>query len=209
LSISGCAGLTGAGAPAKTSSNGTPSSALAASATSLNFGSVNIGGSSTLGVTFTNAGNSNVTVSSVSISGAGFSASGVSTGQILTPGQTATINVTFTPATSMGVSGSVMVASNATNSPPTVSLTGTGVQPVSHSVTTSWTASTSTVAGYNLYSSAVSGGPYAKVNSTVVTATQYLDSAVQSGHAYFYVVTSVDSKNVESLFSNEASAIIP
>jgi len=65
------------------------------------------------------------------------------------------------------------------------------------------------VAGYNLYSSAVSGGPYMKVNSTVVTTTQYVDSTVQPGHAYFYVVTSVDPSNAESIFSNEASAIIP
>lgn len=209
LSISGCVGFTSAGAPAKTSSNSAASSTLAASATTLSFTSVAIGSNGTLGVTFTNAGNSNVSVSNVSISGAGFSASGVSTGQILTPGQTATMNVTFTPATSTGVSGSVTVASNAANSPTTVSLTGTGIQPVPHSVTSNWTPSTSSVAGYYVYSSAVSGGPYTRVNSTLVTSTQYVDSTVQSGHAYFYVVTSVDPNDAESIFSNEAPAFIP
>jgi fibronectin type 3 domain-containing protein len=119
------------------------------------------------------------------------------------------MNVTFAPTTSTGVSGSVTVASNAANSPATVSLTGTGMQPVPHSVTSNWTPSTSTVAGYNVYSSAVSGGPYTRVNSTLVTSTQYVDSTVQAGHAYFYVVTSVDPNNVESIFSNEAPAIIP
>jgi hypothetical protein len=182
---------------------------LNSSSTSLGFANVNIGSSNILGVTFTNAGNSNVTISNVSISGAGFSASGVSTGQILTPGQIATLNVTFTPATAASVTGSVTLTSNATNSPATVSLSGTGVQPVAHSVTLNWTASTSTVAGYNVYRSAVSGGPYTKVNSTLITTTQYTDSTVQAGQTYFYVVTSLDSSSVESTFSNEVSATVP
>jgi hypothetical protein len=182
---------------------------LNANKTSLAFGNVNIGSNSILGVTLTNTGNSNVTVSNVTIAGAGFTASGVSTGQILTPGQTATLNVTFTPATAVTVPGSVTVNSNATNSPATVTLSGTGIQPVSHSVSLSWTASTSTVAGYNGYQSTVSGGPYTKVNSALVTTTQFTDSTVLSGQTYFYVVTSVDSSNAESVFSNEVSATIP
>ena len=188
---------------------GVSTSLLKASTTSLSFAGVNIGGNSNLSVTFTNAGNSNVTVSSVSIAGAGFNASGVSTGQILTPGQIATLNVTFTPATLASVTGRVTVVSNAINSPATVSLSGTGVQAVSHSATLGWTADASSVSGYNVYDAAVSGGPYAKVNSALVTATEYVDSAVQAGKTYFYVVTSVDSSNVESTFSSEVSATIP
>ena len=179
------------------------------SATSLSFSSVNIGGNSSLGVTFTNVGNSDVTISSVSIGGAGFAASGISTGQILTPGQTASLNVTFTPAGAGSVTGSVTVASNVTNSPATITLSGTGVQAVSHSATLSWVASTSSVAGYNVYRSAVSGGSYSKVNSQLLTSNQYPDSTVLAGQTYFYVVTSQDSSGVESTFSNEASAITP
>jgi hypothetical protein len=179
------------------------------STTTLSFGSVNLGSASILGVTFTNAGNSNVTVSGVSISGAGYTASGVSTGQILTPGQTATLNVTLTPAATGLLPGSATVTSNATNSPAGITLSGTGVQPISHSVTLSWTASTSTVSGYNVYRSTVSGGPYTKVNSTLIATTSYTDSTVQSGLTYFYVVTSVDSSNVESAFSTQVTATIP
>jgi hypothetical protein len=183
---------------------------LNANKASLPFGNVNVGSSSTLGVTFTNAGNSNVTVSSVTIAGAGFNtASGGLTGQILTPGQTATLNVTFTPVTAVTVPGSVTVTSNATNSPATITLSGTGVQPGPHSVTLNWTASTSTVAGYYGYRSTVTGGPYTKLNSTPVKTTQDTDSTVQSGLTYFYVVTSVDLSNVESTFSNEVSATVP
>ncbi|MGD0905956.1 MAG: immunoglobulin domain-containing protein [Candidatus Acidiferrales bacterium] len=182
---------------------------LNASQTSLSFSSVNLGSSSILPVTFTNAGNSSVTISGVSIAGAGFTAAGVSSGQILTSGQTATLNVTFTPSATGSVTGSVTVTSNATNSPSTISLTGTGVQPVSHSVTLSWTASTSAVSGYNVYRSSVSGGPYTKLNSSLVTTTSYTDATVQAGQTYYYVVTSVDSSGNESAYSTEVSATVP
>ena len=177
--------------------------------TSLNFSSVNLGSSRNLPVVFTNGGNSNVTISNVAISGAGYSASGIQSGQIVTPGQSATLTVTFAPSGAGLITGSITVTSNASNSLPPVTLSGTGVQAVSHSVTLTWTASISTVAGYNVYRSTVSGGPYTKVNSTVDATTTYVDAAVQSGLAYFYVVTSVDSSGVESVNSNEVSATIP
>jgi hypothetical protein len=180
------------------------------STASLNFASVSIGSNRSLGVTFTNTGNSNVTVSNVSIAGAGFAASGVSTGQILTPGQTASLDVSFTPASAVSVNGSVTLASNATNSPAMITLSGAGVPAAaSHSATLNWVASTSTVAGYNVYRSDVSGGAYAKLNTQLITSTQYPDSTVLAGQNYFYVVTSADSSGVESVFSNEASAVIP
>ena len=182
---------------------------LNASTTSLSFSSVNTGSSSVLSVTFTNAGNSNVNISNVSISGAGFTASGVSSGQIVSPGQTATLSVTFAPSAAGSVTGSATVASNAASSPATISLSGTGVTPVAHSVTLGWTASTSTVSGYNMYRAGVSGGPYTKLNVSLDTLTTYVDSTVQSGQTYFYVVTSVDSTGAESAYSSEVTATIP
>jgi hypothetical protein len=177
--------------------------------TSLNFSSVNLGSSSNLPVVFTNGGNSNVTISNVTVSGAGYSATGIQSGQIVTPGQSATLTVTFAPAGTGLITGSVTVTSNATNSTPPVALSGTGVQAASHSVTLNWTASASTVSGYNVYRSTVSGGPYTKLNSTLDVATTYVDTSVQAGLTYFYVVTSVDSSSVESVNSTEVSATIP
>lgn len=182
---------------------------LNASQSALNFASVNIGSNSVLPVSFTNAGTGNVTISNVSMTGAGYTASGIQSGQILKPGQSATLNVTFAPSSAGSLPGSVTVASDATNSPSTITLSGTGVQPVSHSVALTWTASTSTVSGYNVYRSTVSGGPYTKVNSTVIVATTYTDSTVQSGQTYFYVVTSVDGSGMESTYSPEVSVTIP
>src|SRR5438270_677847 len=106
---------------------GGATSQLTASPGSLSFGNVNVGVSPSLGITLTNSGNSNVTISSVNTSGAGYSASGVGSSATLTPGQTATLNVTFAPTAAGSVTGSVSVASNASNSPATISLSGSGV----------------------------------------------------------------------------------
>jgi hypothetical protein len=183
---------------------------LNSSASSLSFGSVNVSSSATpQTVTLTNAGNSNVTISNVTVSGAGFNASGAS-GVIVAPGQTTTLTATFAPSATGAVTGKISVASNASNSPDSISLSGTGVTAtVNHSVALSWTASTSAVIGYNTYSSTVSGGPYTKLTSTPDTLLSYTDSTVQAGQTYFYVVTSVDASNVESDFSTQVSAVIP
>jgi fibronectin type 3 domain-containing protein len=65
------------------------------------------------------------------------------------------------------------------------------------------------VVGYNIYRGTTPGGPYTKLNSSVVPGITDTDSTVQSGLTYFYVVTAVDSSNVESVYSNEVPAAIP
>jgi fibronectin type 3 domain-containing protein len=120
------------------------------------------------------------------------------------------LSVTFTPAATGSVAGSVTVASNASNSPGLVALSGTGVQVISHSATLNWTASTSTVIGYNLYRATISGGPYTKINSSIDATTTFTDAGtVQAGKIYYWVVTAVNSGNVESVHSGEVSATIP
>ena len=100
---------------------------LSANPTALSFGNVNLGTSNSLPVTLTNTGNSNVTISSVTPSGTGFSASGVSAGTVLSPNQSATLNASFAPTSAGSVTGSITVASNATNSPASLSLSASGV----------------------------------------------------------------------------------
>jgi hypothetical protein len=190
--------------------NAVPPGALTASKSALSFGNVNIGSNAVLGVTFTNSGSSNITISNVTISGPGFTSSGVSAGLILTPGQIGTLSVTFTPAATGNVTGSVSVSSNASNSPGLVALSGAGVQVISHSATLNWSASTSTVIGYNLYRATISGGPYTKINTSVDATTTFTDAGtVQAGKIYYWVVTAVNSSNVESVYSGEVSATIP
>jgi hypothetical protein len=182
---------------------------LTASPTNLSFGSVSVGDSKTLPVTIRNAGNSNVSINNVALSGSGFAASGLGSGQTLTPGQTVTLNIRFEPSGSGNTSGSVTITSNASNSPATVTLSGTGVQPVQHSVLLSWSGSSTPGVQYFAYRGTNSGGPYTKLNASPTSANSYTDSTVQSGTMYFYVVTAVDSAGLESNNSNQAQANVP
>ena len=215
-SVSGSVTLTtnGTPSPLTINLNGTAVAAtrtLTANPTSLNFGTVNLNTSSSLTSTITNTGNSSVTVSSVTTTGAGFSSSGVANGLILNPGQAATLTVTFNPTTGGTVAGaSVKIASNATGSPTTVALAGTGQAASSHSVLLSWDASiTSGVSGYNVYRAGSSGGySTTPLNSSPVTSTAFTDPSVASGQSYFYVVTAVDAGQ-QSSDSNEVSVAIP
>lgn len=62
---------------------------------------------------------------------------------------------------------------------------------------------------YKIYRGTQSGGPYAVLGSGNGTATTYTDGTVQSGQTYYYVVTAVDSAGLESVYSNQAQAVIP
>jgi hypothetical protein len=176
---------------------------LSANPTSLTFGNVIIGNNSSMNVTLTNTGNSNVTISGVTPSGSGFSDSGVSSGLTLTPNQSATLTVTYTPTVNGAATGSVSVASNATNSPTVISLTAS-----SYIVSLNWTASTSNdVVSYDVYRGTTLG-TYTILNTSPVTTTQYVDNTVQANVTYYYVVTAVDSSGVQSSDSNSATVPI-
>lgn len=184
---------------------------LATSASTLNFNDVNIGSSSTLGATFTNTGSATITVTNVSISGAGFTPSGISTGLILTPGQNVILSTTFAPAATGNLTGAITVTSSASNPTASIALVGTGVQPAAHAATVTWTPSTSsTVTGYLLYRATASGGYTTPLTTTISAATtQFVDSTVQAGQTYYYVLTAVDPGNVQSKYSNEVSGTVP
>jgi hypothetical protein len=178
---------------------------LGASPTSLDFGNVQAGNNNSLTTAVTNNGNSDVTISSVTVTGTGYSASGVTSGLIISPSQTVTLTITFAPTALGSASGSVSIASNATNSPTTISLSGE-----SHTVLLSWTASTSSgVTGYYIYR-ATSSGSYTKLNSSSpVSTTQYTDTTVQAATSYSYEVAAVDSSGVESSPSSPTTVNVP
>jgi hypothetical protein len=182
---------------------------LTFSTNSIAFGSVNDGSSSTQGVTVTNTGNSNVKITGIAVSGTGYTLSGASTPVTLTPTQSTTFSVIFSPTTAGSLPGSVTVTSNATGSPATITLSGTGVQQTTHTVGLTWTASTSTVSGYNVYRSTTNGSGYGKINPSLVTTESYTDSSVSNSTTYYYVTTAVDSSGNESAYSNQATAAIP
>jgi hypothetical protein len=180
---------------------------LSVSPSNVSFGNVTVGSTASRSVTVANTGNANVAISNVNLSGATFSLTGGSA-VTLSPSQSTTLTVQFAPATSGAASSSISITSNATGSPASIPVSGTGAAPVQHTVALAWIASGPS-AGYNIYRSGVSGGGYAKLNSTINTALNYRDSTVQSSQTYYYVTTAVDSVGNESVFSGEVSASIP
>lgn len=182
---------------------------LSASPTSLSFGSITTGTTSSQTVTLTNTGNSSVSISSIGITGTGFTPAGFTLPLSLAAGQSTAFSVVFAPTTAGTLSGTATVVSNASNSPTTVALSGTGTTPLSHTVALNWTPSSTSFAGFNVYRGSQSGGPYTKVNTSLIASTSYADTTVTSGSTYYYVATEEDTSGVESAYSSEASAIIP
>ncbi len=90
--------------------------------------------------------------------------------------------------------------------PPTAptGLVATGGNAV---VNLDWNDNTDTdLAGYNVHRSTTTGGPYTKLNASLLAASAYSDTTVTNGTTYYYVVTAVDISNNESANSNQASA---
>jgi len=79
----------------------------------------------------------------------------------------------------------------------------------SHSASLSWLASSSVVAGYNVYRGTVNGGPYTLVNTSLITGLSFTDASVQAGQTYYYVAAAIDGSGNESVYSNQVTAVIP
>lgn len=182
---------------------------LTVSPQSVAFGNVLIGASAKQTVTLSNGSSASLTISSIGITGTGFSQTGPVLPLTLAAGQSSSITVTFAPQTAGSVSGALQISSNASNPSVSIPLSGTGSSSVQHSVNVSWVASTSTVAGYNVYRGTISGGPYSKINTTLISGLTFTDSTVSAGATYYYVATSVAADGTQSAFSSQVQAVIP
>ena len=161
-------------------------------------------GTSTITTTISNGFNSAITLS----------ASGMPSGT--------TVSFNPNPIPSPGSGNSTMTITVGSSTPTgtypiTVTGNGGGIQQnitvtltVTAQVALSWTASSSPgIAGYNAYRSTTSGGPYTKLNASLISTTNYTDQPMQSGSTYYYVTTAVNSQGQESAYSNESAATIP
>ena len=113
--------------------NGTGGSSLTASPSSLSFGQVTVGNSSSQSLVLTNTSSGSETLNAVQMTGSGFSVSGVNLPTTLNKGQSVTATVTFTPATTGAVNGSLFVSGPNVNVP----LTGTGATSTAGQLTVS------------------------------------------------------------------------
>jgi len=102
---------------------------LAATPASVSLGNVQVGTSQTQQVTITNSGGTSATISQATTTGTGFSASGLVLPLTLAAGQSQSFNVTFAPQVAGTVSGSISLASDATNPTLSILLSATAVTP--------------------------------------------------------------------------------
>lgn len=194
----------GAGGASASSTSASPT--LSVNPGTLDFGQVAVGSNNVLPLLITNPGPSQVMISQLSASGSGFSVSAAGLPISLGAGQSTSVSVTFSPSAAGNTSGSLSVISTAANSVATISLAGAGA----HSVDLTWSASTTPgITGYDVYRGTTLGGPYTKLNTTIVQGTNYTDDTAQTGQTYYYVTTAVGSQNAESAYSNSAEAVIP
>lgn len=183
---------------------------LNATPTALNFGNVPVGTTVTRQVTLATSGSSEVTLTKIGVAGPGFNVSGASTGVSQAPGQSTILTATFAPASSGRVTGSITIASDASNRLTTIPLSGFGVEPTPHLVSLEIALPTpGDVIGYNVYRATAHGGPYAKLTQSVTISATYTDTTVKGGDTYYYVATAVDSTNTEGQASDEVSATVP
>ena len=145
---------------------------------------------------------SGTTYSSVNWSVSGVLGGNATVGTISSTGlYTAPANAPTGPVT--------VTAQSTSDAPSSASASVMITAPVAHDVNLSWIASSSPVAGYNIYRGTQPSGPFTKINSSLDTATVYTDGGVISGQMYYYATTAVDSSGTESGYSNLAQAAIP
>ena len=128
IGLTSCAGYTSAG---KGGGNpGSSTGVLSASSSSVTFGNVAVGNSKTQSISVTNTGTATVNISQATITGAGYTVVGGNPSSSIPAGQSSTIQVQLTPLSPGVDTGSLSVVSDASNSPLTVALTGTGTEAV-------------------------------------------------------------------------------
>jgi archaellum component FlaF (FlaF/FlaG flagellin family) len=170
------------------------------------FGNVSVGSPVSQSLRLTNGGSASVAIKSASVTGTGFSISGLTTPRMLTPGESVNFTAEFNPKSAGTDAGTISVETEGT--PVVIQLTGVGAQK-GQSVSLNWDESTSPAVRYFVYRSSKPSGPYTKLNPKATSETSYIDSSVASGQMYFYVVTSVNSENIESTFSERVSVTVP
>jgi len=86
--------------------------------------------------------------------------------------------------------------------------TGLVIQSGDKSVVLHWNQNSETnLAGYNVYRSLNSGGPFVAQNSSLLTTLGFCDLNVSDGQTYFYGVTALTTSSQESLPSTTSSTI--
>lgn len=215
-----------ANSPQTISFTGTGSEPLTAAPTALTFANTAVGKTSAPKIiTLMNHLSTTLTISNPTASG-DFAVVSNTCATPVDGGKTCAVGVNFTPTaagprtgtltipyvgpgsptTAGTVSGaSVAITSNATDSPTTISLSGTGT----YTVLLQWTASSTPGVTYNVFRGTSPGGESTTpLNASPLTVSHFADTHVTSGQTYYYTVEAVNSEG-SSGPSNEAQVNVP
>jgi hypothetical protein len=181
-------------------------SELTASEGAVDFEDVAVGGAGKQEVALTNSGTSDLTIAGISATGAAFSVSGA-TSVRLAPGQSVSVEVNFAPKSAGRESGELTISGTDGGPLALISLAGTAAESSRSAVRLSWEESPVKVAGYVVYRSADSSGPYTRISQAATS--EFVDTGLAAGHTYYYGVASLDANQVESEYSSPISATVP
>src|SRR5712671_4202349 len=179
---------------------------LTASEAAIDFEDVAVGGVGTQEVALTNSGMSDLTIAGISAMGAAFIVSGT-TAMRLTPGQSVAVEVNFAPKSTGRQTGQLTISGTDGGPLVVIPVTGTAAESSRSTVRLNWEESPVTVAGYVVYRSADSSGPYRRISEA--PTSEFVDTGLAVGHTYYYVVASVGADQVESEYSSPISATVP
>jgi hypothetical protein len=183
---------------------------LSINATSIAFGNVEVNSAVTQSVELTASGPLPIAITAATVEGTGFSISGATFPLSLTDGQAATVEVSFDPTGAGVATGQLVIVSTSLAGGATaISLSGTGQL---EEVNLNWDAPSSSpdpIAGYNVYRAPAGDTSYQQLNASTLNQTTYVDTTVQAGETYDYIVESVDAAGVTSTPSNTASVTLP
>jgi hypothetical protein len=170
---------------------------------SLSFGTIQVGASQGESVAVTNSGGSSVVVSQATISGAGFAMTPISMPMTIAPGQSANLNLTFTPQSAGTANGTLSIVSSASDATLSVPLSGDAVAAGSLAISPSSFSLGSVQTGSSQSSPATltnTGGASVTISQATFTGAGYsvtgltLPLTMQSGQtASFNVVFSPPS----------------
>jgi hypothetical protein len=203
-SLTGCQGVSGSGPSQQQSKQvGT----LGLNATSLSFGGVLIGHSSNLSIQASNSGNASLTISAAQASAPQFSLSAPALPLTIAAGQSATLSMTFTPSAAGNVTGTISIASSASNDSVSISLSGTGVSPGSLTANPASLAFGSVAVGLSQQESATltnTGGTSVTVSQAVIAGAGF----TLSGLALPVTIPAGQNTNFTVTFAPQSAASV-